>query len=173
MNTLQADQPNRERRPIAGVRLLLLALPCAWAFMLNDITSIEAGRLSVVGLPADATLLSLTPIPLLILWLVCFQYWITTRRSVSNWVVRLVALWLISIAMVGGVWQFAFRNTATMRISQMPESDAIQEVERKTGLKLSWMSRGNDCSVLFDKRTPAAQNQLQNALVDWKPKIAR
>ena len=122
---------------------------------------------------SEATLLSLAPIPLLVLWVACFQYWITARRSFSNWVFRLVILWLLSIAMVGGVWQFAFRNTAAIRISQMPKSDTMRDVERKTGLKLAWMSWGDNCSVLFDKRAPATQNQLQDALIGWNPKIAR
>ena len=173
MDALQADPPNRERRPTIGLRLLLLALPCAWAFMLNDITSIESGRLSVVGMSTDATLLSLTPIPLLVLWVVCFQYWVSTRHSVVGWIRRLVALWLIAIAIFGGTWVFTFRNTSTVRISQMPEPDELRKIERKTGLKLSWTSRGNDCSVLFDKRAPDTQNQLQDALLDWNEENAR
>lgn len=141
--------------------------------MLNDHTSIESGRLSAVGMSTDAMLLSFAPVPMLILWVVCFQYWVTTRRTLSNWVFRLIALWLVSIAIVGGVWLFAFRNTGTIRISHMPKMETIQKFERKIGSRLSWMSDGNDCSVLFDKRAPDTQNRLQAALADWNPEIAR
>ncbi len=141
--------------------------------MLNDITSIESGRLSSVGMSTDATLLSLTPIPLLVLWVGCFQIWVSTRHSVAGWIIRLVALWIISISIFGGTRLFTFRNTATVRISEMPEPDTIRKIERKTGLKLSWMSRGNDFTVLFDKRAPETQTQLQNALLDWHEENAR
>ena len=141
--------------------------------MLNDITSIESLRLSALGMSADATILSIIPIPLLVLWVVCFQYWLTTPRSALNWTVRLVALWLISCGIFWAFHHYAFRNTSTIRISQMPESEQIGKVERETGLKLSWMSQGSDCTVMFDNRTPDAQNLLQDALVDWSPRIAR
>ena len=167
MDTLNLDPPNRERKPTVALRLLLIGLPFAWAFMLNDITSIESGCLSVVEMSADATLLSLTPIPLLVFWIACFQYWLSIRPSVAGWIVRLAALWIVSIAIFGGTWLFAFRNTATVRISQMPEPDAIRKIERQTGMKLSWRSRGNDCLVLFDNRAPNTQNQLQDALFEW------
>ena len=163
----------QERRPKWVLRALLFFLPCAWAFMLNDITSIESLRLSALGMTADATILSLIPIPLLVLWLACFQYWLTTRISALNWAMRLVALWFISCGVFWAFHQYAFRNTSTIRISQMPESGQMEEVERETGLKLSWMSKDGACTVMFDNRSQAAQNELHSALANWNPKIAR
>ncbi len=173
MDALTADLPNRERKPTVGLRPLLICLPVAWAFMLNDITSVESNRFSSVGMSTDATLLSLTPIPLLVLWIACFQFWLSTRQSVIGWTVRLAALWIVSIGIFNGTWLFAFRNTDEVRFSQMPEPDEIRKIERETGLKLSWMSRGNDCSVLFDNRAPNTQNQLQDALFEWREESAR
>ena len=71
--------------------------------MLNDVTSVESGRLSQVGMSMDATLLSLTPVPLLVLWIACLQIWISTRHSVIGWSVRLSALGIISFAMFNAI----------------------------------------------------------------------
>ncbi len=136
--------------------------------MLNDITSIESGRLASLGMSTEATMLSLTPIPLLILWIACFQFWLSTRHSVIGWAIRLAGLCIVSMAIFNGTWLFAFRHTATVRISQIPELPEIRRIERETGLKLSWMSRGNDCSILFDNRSPNIQKQLQDALIKWQ-----
>ncbi len=121
----------------------------------------------------EATLLSLTPVPLLVLWIACFQIWLSTRYSVVAWIVRLAALWIVSIAVFNGVWLFAFRNTSTIRISQMPELGEIRRIESETGLKLSLGFRSNDFYVLFDNRAPNTKKQLQDALFEWHARTAR
>ncbi len=160
-----ADPLNRHRRPKIGLRPLLICLPIGCAFALNDITSIESSRLAFIGLSTDSTLLALAPILLFVLWITCFQFWLSSCRSKTEWLIRLAVLGIASMVIINGTWLFAFRNTATMRLLQIPKPDEIQSIERKTGLKLSLMSAGNDCSILFDNRAPSTQNELKNGIV--------
>ena len=179
MNQRQAEARNRQRRPVIGLRHLSLILPCMWAFVLNDVTTIESSKLSSFEMTTDAMLLSLTPLLLLIIWAFSFMYWLYTPRSVLNWVLRLVGLWIVSMALFSCICLFTSRNlgtvTVTDSVSEIPPPATMGKIEEKLGLTLTWSGDQNGLHILYDKRELAAngktKSQIIEMLAELQPKI--
>ena len=163
---LNRHKPSKQRR-LFSPRLTAVVVSFGFAFILNDITAVESMNLNRMGMEPEAKVLGFTPLILLALWIAITQYWISVSTTVLGWEIRVVGLYLVSAAIFGAIWLYAFRNIETLSLPRMPSSEHIQMIEAETTLPLSCYSDATSNHVRFDNSDPGNKQKVLDALQEF------